>query len=68
MQKAMIKPLVNLNNPLRMLPSTKSEKEFIRGTPGMRNNTDVANACSKVISMPNFIKPPEIREAVKAAK
>ena len=41
-----IKALIPLTNPFKMFPSIKSVKQLMSGTPGMRNKTEVAKACS----------------------
>ena len=68
MANEMIKPLVPLMIPFKTFPSIKSEKELISGTPGIKNNTDVANAGSAVVPKPSLTESPEMKEAVSAAK
>jgi hypothetical protein len=40
----MIKTLTPRVTPFRVLPSIKSEKELIIGTPGIKNKTEVEKA------------------------
>ena len=44
MAKAITKTFTPLEVPLSMFPSIKSENELIIGTPGIKNNTEVAKA------------------------
>lgn len=44
MAKAIIKTFTPLVIPFKILPSIKSEKELIMGTPGIKNKTEVENA------------------------
>jgi hypothetical protein len=68
MLKAMMNPFNPRINPLCKLPSIKSENELISGTPGIKNKTDVANACSWVCSTSSLYASPTINVEVRAAK
>jgi len=61
-------PLVSLIIPFNKLPSIKSVKELISGTPGIRNKTDVANPCSSSAAGNKYLKEPAIIVAVNAAR
>ena len=57
-----------LTIPFKMFPSIRSVNELINGTPGIKNNTDVAKACSKLIFKPALINAPANIEAVSEPK
>lgn len=63
MANANINALIPLISPFKILPSIKSVKQLIKGTPGIKNKTEVANACSKFISSPAFTNAPANKEA-----
>ena len=44
MAKEMVKPCTTLAMPIDVLPSIKSVKAFINGTPGIKKSTDVAKS------------------------
>ena len=54
--------------PFKILPSIKSVNELINGTPGIKNRTDVAKACSKLIFKPALIKAPANSDATNEPK
>ena len=68
MAKAIINPFTPRTMPFNVFPSIRSVRELIKGTPGIRKSTDVANASSGVVPIPNLTDNPEIIEAAKEAK
>ena len=65
---ANIRALIPLTSPFNMLPSIRSVKLFIKGTPGIKKSTDVANACSKFIFNQALINAPANKEATREPK
>ena len=47
-----INPCITLAIPAEILPSIISVSAFINGTPGIRNNTEVAKASSALFPIP----------------
>lgn len=60
---ANINALIPRTSPFKILPSIRSVKQLIKGTPGIKNNTEVAKACSKLICNPAFTNAPANRDA-----
>ena len=71
MERKVIAPFVNLTMPFRILLSKRSVKEFIKGTPGTKNNTEVAKAAwgwlPKLYDTPNEAMKEAEKEARKVA-
>lgn len=63
-----INALMPLTNPFKIFPSIKSVKELINGTPGIKNKTDVAKACSKLMFNPALINAPANNDATSDPK
>lgn len=68
MAKAITKTFTPLVVPFNIFPSIKSENELIMGTPGIKNKTEVDNACIKSFSGLKCEYAPTKKEEVKAAK
>jgi len=64
----MISPLTPLTIPFKVFPSIKSESELIKGTPGIRNSTEVAKAFSGECPIFSLIDNPATIAAAKEAK
>ena len=68
MANEIIIPFAPRTRPFIMFPSIKSVNELINGTPGIKNNTEVAKASSGSAPSPHFTEAPEISEAVSEPK
>jgi hypothetical protein len=63
-----INALTPLTIPFRILPSIKSVNELINGTPGIKNKTEVAKACSKLMFNPALMNAPANNDATNDPK